>query len=192
MTDHPVPPDPNEDRTLVPPSPPPEEAAVNDAPGEVEPREVEPSDVAAGPASASRSTRSIKVLSILVVVAGLIMMAAGVVTWFVVRDQLADEKIVVSEDAPFLTGEEVNGPFSAYAQAEAINDHALEASGGLTYAELDREDPVRNTVMTASFLRASLFTSVVAFGIAAFAFAAGILLIMIGVALLRVERILRT
>ena len=49
--------------------------------------------------AADRSTRSIRVLSILVIVAGAIFIVAGVVTWFVVRDQLADEKIVVSDDA---------------------------------------------------------------------------------------------
>jgi len=108
-----------------------------------------------------------------------------------VRDQLAAEKIVVSEAAPFLGGWAVDGPLTAYAEAAAINDHALEASGGLTYAELDREDPTRETVMTASFLRASLFTSVVAFGVAFFAFGIGIVLILIGWALLRVERSLR-
>ena len=71
--------------------------------------------------------------------AGAILVIAGVVTWFVVRDQLAAEKIVVSDDAPFLAGNDVEGPFAAYAEAEAINDHALEASGGLTYAELERD-----------------------------------------------------
>ena len=147
--------------------------------------------VPAEPVAARPSTGLVRVLSIIVIVAGALMMVAGVITWFVVRDELADEKIVVSEDAPFLGGNDVNGPFSAYAEAEAINDHALEASGGLTYAELDREDPTRETVMTASFLRASLFTSVVAFGVAAFAFAAGILLILVGWALLRIEGILR-
>ena len=145
----------------------------------------------APPARAASPTRPIRVLAIVVLVAGAILSVTGVITWFVVRDQLAAENIVVSDDAPFLGGEDVNGPFTAYAEAEAINDHALEASGGKTYAELDREDPTRDTVMTASFLRASLFTSVVAFGVAAFAFAAGILLILVGWALLRIERILR-
>jgi hypothetical protein len=144
----------------------------------------------APPAAPSR-TGPLRVLSIIVIVIGAIFIVAGVVTWFVVRDQLAAEKIVVSEDAPFLGGWDVDGPFTAYAEAEAINDHALEASGGLTYAELDREDPTRETVMTASFLRASLFTSVVAFGVAFFAFGIGIVLILIGWALLRVERSLR-
>ena len=130
-------------------------------------------------------------LSILVIVAGAALIVAGVVTWFVVRDQLAAEKIVVSDDAPFLAGQDVNGPFAAYAEAEAINDHALEASGGLTYAELEQDDPTRDTVMTASFLRASLFTSVVSFGVAFFAFGVGIILILVGWSLLRIDRVLR-
>jgi hypothetical protein len=150
-------------------------------------RETPPSGV---PATAPR-TGPLRPLSIIVIVAGALLVVAGVVTWFVVRDQLADEKIVVSEDAPFLGGNDVDGPFSAYAEAEAINDHALEASGGLTYAELDQEDPTRETVMTASFLRASLFTSVVSFGVAFFAFGVGIILILIGWALLRIDNVLR-
>lgn len=153
---------------------------------------VPPPTAEAVPASSSTSTGPLRVLSIVVIVAGAILIVAGAVTWFVVQGQLADENIVVSEDAPFLGGDDVNGPFSAYAEAEAINDHALEASGGLTYAELEREDPVRDTVMTASFLRASLFTSVVAFGVAFFAFGVGIILILVGWALMRIDRALRT
>jgi hypothetical protein len=176
------------DEPIVPPDTTPIELAP---PSLTLPAETEVVALPAESVSARPSTGLLRVLSIIVVVAGALMMIAGVITWFVVRDELADEKIVVSEDAPFLGGNDVNGPFSAYAEAEAINDHALEASGGLTYAELDREDPTRETVMTASFLRASLFTSVVAFGVAAFAFAAGTLLVLVGWALLRIERILR-
>ena len=77
-------------------------------------------------------------------------------------------------------GDEVDGPFSAYCEAMVIDKHALEATGGLRYAELDREDPKRQTAQTASFLQASLFTSVVAFGVAAMAIAVGVLFILIG------------
>lgn len=143
-----------------------------------------PSAVSPQPSDAGRSTRSIRVLSILVIVAGAIFVGAGVITWFVVRDELADEKIVVSDDADRFGGWEVDGPFTAYAEADAIEGHALEASGGLTYAELDREDPTRDTVMTASFLRSSLFTSVVAFGVALMSAGLGVVLIGIGAALL--------
>ena len=114
---------------------------------------------------------------------GIIFAVAGVVTWFVVSDQLAAEKITVSEDADFLAGQDVTGPFTAYAEAQVINKHALEETEGKTYAELERDDPARQTAMQASFLRASLFTSVVAFGVAALATVLGILLVLIGSAL---------
>jgi hypothetical protein len=132
--------------------------------------------------------RTLRTLSILLIVAGAILVVAGVATWITVQNQLADEKIVVSEDADQFAGESVSGPLTAYEQAEVIEQHALEGSGGKTYAELDREDPARNTVMNASFLRASLFTSVVAFGVAAMAAGVGVLVALIGWALLLVAR----
>lgn len=122
-------------------------------------------------------------VGLVVIVAGVIFAVAGVVTWFVVADQLAAENITVSEDAEFLAGSDVTGPFAAYAQAQVINQHALDATGGKTYAELERDDPARETAMQASFLRSSLFTSVVAFGVAALATVLGILLVLIGWAL---------
>ena len=61
-----------------------------------------------------------------------------------------------------------------------IEKHYLETTGGKTYAEIDREDPTRATAQTASFLRASLFTSVVSFGVAALAFGLGIVFILVG------------
>lgn len=42
--------------------------------------------------------------------------------------------------------------------------------------------------MTGSFLRASLFTSVVAFGVAFMAFGIGIVLVLVGIAFRRVAR----
>ena len=133
-------------------------------------------------ASANPSGR-IKVLAVLVAIAGVLLIAGGVATWLVVRDQLQDENIVVAEDARWLAGHTVNGPLTAFSQADVIDTHAREASGGLTYAELDREDPTRETVMNASFLRASLFTSVVSFGIAFLAAGLGIVFLLIAWAL---------
>jgi hypothetical protein len=138
------------------------------------------------------STGPLRVLAVLVIISGVVLMVAGTATWLMVTNQLSDEKIVVSDDADNFAGEDVDGPLTAYAEAEVINDHALEESGGLTYAQLERDDPARETVMTASFLRASLFTSVVSFGVAAFAFGVGILMILIGWALLSVNRALRS
>ena len=131
----------------------------------------------------ARTSSRAGTIGLVVMVAGVIFAVAGVVTWFVVADQLAAENITVSEDAEYLAGQDVTGRFTAYAEAQVINQHALEATGGKTYAELDREDPARTTAMQASFLRASLFTSVVAFGVAALATVLGILLVLIGWAL---------
>lgn len=130
-----------------------------------------------------KGSGSSKALGTLVAIIGILMIVAGGVTWFMVQDQLSEARITVAEDAAFLAGDEVDGPFSAYAQAQIIDKHALEATGGKTYAELDREDPLRETAMNASFLRASLFTSVVAFGVAAMAAGVGLALILIGMAL---------
>lgn len=135
-----------------------------------------------------RSAGTVKVLSILVMVAGLVMLVAGVVTWVTVQNQLADERITVSDDAEWFAGEPVDGPLTAYSEAQVIEKHSLEASGNKTYAELGREDPTRQTVMTGSFLRASLFTSVVAFGVAAMAMALGVLLALVGYALYQTAR----
>jgi hypothetical protein len=121
--------------------------------------------------------RTASIASILV---GAILILGGLVTWILVSNELSDENITVSEDASCLAGDEVNGPFSAYCEAQVIERHALEATEQLTYAELDREDPLREVAMNASFLRSSLFTSVVAFGVAGMAILVGILFILIG------------
>lgn len=117
------------------------------------------------------------------IVVGIVMAIAGVVTWIVVSSTLADQRITVSDDASCAAGDDVNGPISAYCQADIISHHALEATGGKTYAELDQDDPLRDTAMTASFLQASLFTSVVAFGVALMAIGVGIVLALVGFAL---------
>ena len=119
------------------------------------------------------------------------MVVAGAGTWFLVQSQLSDEHITVSDDAAHFAGDSVDGPLTAYSQAETIEKHALEAAGGKTYAELPQDDPTRSTVMTASFLRASLFTSVVSFGVAAMAGGLGIVLLLIGWALLSLAKAVR-
>lgn len=129
----------------------------------------------------------LRIIAILVMVAGLILAATGIFTWFNVKNHLSDEQITVSTDANHFAEQSVNGPFTAYEEALTIQRHALEATGGLTYAQLGRDDPLRDTAMTASFLRASLFTSVVAFGVAAMAVGIGVVLILIGWALLRLS-----
>ena len=131
----------------------------------------------AGPA------RSVRLIGTLSIVAGIVLLLAGAGTWATISSQLAAEKITVSEDASMLPGDKVDGPFSAYAQAQVINDHALAMSEGKTYAELDKEDPTRAVVMNGSFLRASLFTSVVSYGVSALVMGLGVLFGLVGYAL---------
>jgi hypothetical protein len=132
-----------------------------------------------------------RIVAMVSLVAGTVMVVLGLITYFVVQRELADEHIVVSDDAERFGGEPVEGPFTAYAEAMVIKDHALEAGGGQTYAELPQDSPARETVMNASFLRASLFTSVVAFGVAALVVGLGVLFILFGLALLGIVRTLQ-
>jgi hypothetical protein len=166
-------------------------------------------------ATAAKGNGTVKVLGILVVIAGVILVVAGAITWAAVASNLAKEDITVSPDAAHFAGQQVDTPWEAWAQADIINHHALTASNGLTYAQLGSAitaqqntlkaqgktpeeiaaDPSvttlqsqRSTVMTASFLRSSLFTSVIAFGVAVFAFGVGIISLLVGWALLNLSR----
>ncbi|MCK6209959.1 aromatic ring-opening dioxygenase LigA [Georgenia sp. EYE_87] len=139
-----------------------------------------------------------KLAGIVSIVAGLIFIIAGAVTWGLITSNLAEQNITVAEDSSMLPGDDVNGPFSAFAEAQIINEHALSATDGKTYAELGAEvraaeeagdtalaeelQGQRTTVMNASFLRASLFTSVVSYGVAALVVGLGVLLLIFGAA----------
>jgi hypothetical protein len=68
--------------------------------------------------------------SITAIVVGIIMAIAGVITWIVVSTTLSDQKITVADDASCLTGDEVDGPFSAYCQADVIDKHTKDITGG--------------------------------------------------------------
>ena len=165
------------------------------------------------------TNKPVKFVAVLTMIAGLLMIVAGGVTWGLVQSQLKDEHITVAAVTPEnpgrLAGKDVAGPFTAYAQAAAIQHHALDGAQGKTYAQLgadltalkgklkasgatdaDMADngqvkaltATRTTTMNGSFLRASLFTSVVAFGIAALVMGLGLLFILIGYALTKVTK----
>ena len=137
----------------------------------------------------THSRSPLRLLALLVMIGGIVLALGGAATWGLVQTSLSAEKITVAEDARWFAGDAVDGPFTAYSEADIIEHHAMEASEGRTYAELDREDPVRATVMNGSFLRASLFTSVVSFGIAAMAMGLGVLFVLIGFSLSRLAAV---
>jgi hypothetical protein len=160
------------------------------------------------------TNKPVKFIGLFVMIAGLLMIIAGGATWVTVQSQLKAEKITVAkvtdQNPGRLAGKPVAGPFTAYAQANAIKEHALEGADGRTYAEIgqdatelkarlekagankdqvaENEDvkalaATRTSTMNGSFLRASLFTSVVSFGVAALVMGLGLLFILLGFAL---------
>lgn len=153
--------------------------------------------------TAKRATGIAKLAGMLSLIAGIIFVIAGGVTWGMVTSQLKAENITVPGDASFLAGAEVKGPFSAFAQADIINEHALAGTEGRTYAELgaaqreveegspEHEELTaqRNSIMNASFLRASLFTSVVSYGVAALVIGLGALLVVIGLGMNQLAKV---
>lgn len=124
----------------------------------------------------------------LVTAAGAGLTLAGATSWMLIRRRLVDERITVEGDAGRFAGARVAGPLTAYAEADVIERHARDASGGRAYAELGPDDPASSTVLTASFMRASLFTSVLAFGVAALATGLGVVLLLVGATLARASR----
>lgn len=142
-------------------------------------------DAAAAVEPPARPLGAVRVIGVLGIVGGILLIVVGVVAWIMVSTQLRAEDIVIPDDAMAFQGQYVQGPLTAYVQADIIQQHALDMADGQTYAELPMDDPTRDTVMNASFLRASLYTSVVAFGVCALAIGVGIVLILFGWALRR-------
>ena len=92
------------------------------------------------------------------------------------------QDIVTPEDAS-LPNRQVTDAATARSMADVIEKHALEATGGKTYSQLDREDPRRDTAFSASTLRASLYTSIMAFNVADLVVGIGVLILALGVAI---------
>lgn len=142
---------------------------------------------ATAPAPAPRHGLA-RVTGIIGIVIGILMIVVGIAAWIGVSSELAQEQIVVSDDAAFMQGAAVTDPLTAWAQAEVIQQHALDATGGKTYAELDQDDPLREVAATSSYLRTSLFTSIVAFGVALLGIGTGVIAILLGTGLLSLAR----
>ncbi len=168
--------------------------------------------------STTSTKPTVKLIGLFTIIAGILMIVAGGATWVLVTTQLKAENIVVSavteENPGRLAGKPVAGPFTAYAQANAINYHALEGANNRTYAEIGADAKVlkaklaadglskeeiaknpdvkaladtRDSTMNGSFLRASLFTSVISYGVSALVIGLGILFGLLGFALIKLS-----
>lgn len=96
------------------------------------------------------------------IVAGIYAIVQGLDAADVVRERITAENIVTAEDSA-LPNVLVDGYDAAVAQADVIGVHALEATDGQTYAEMDREDPNREIAAKAASLRTSLYSTAMAF-----------------------------
>ena len=63
--------------------------------------------------------RTARTLGTIVAIVGIVMIIAGGVTYYMVHNELKAANITVADDAAFLAGDEVDGPFTAYAQAQS-------------------------------------------------------------------------
>ncbi|HEY1275287.1 MAG TPA: hypothetical protein VGF25_10270 [Thermoleophilaceae bacterium] len=125
-----------------------------------------------------------------------------------VRDDLAREKIVGTEDST-IPGQKVDTGKEAEAFANVMRKHTLEATGGQTYAEMGRfldengkptndenaaqkdpksgqpvENPLRNLWVTETALTTALNTAYFAESVATFAIVMGLALLLSGIGFL--------
>ena len=136
--------------------------------------------------SSNSGSGSAKWISIVVMVVGAIMVIAGAVTYAQVSSTLRDERITVSDDATASRASRCRGPFAAYCEADIIETTPSRRPAARPTPSSTVRIRCAQVAMNGSFLRASLFTSVVAFGVAAMAIGIGIVFILIGVALLNI------
>lgn len=139
-------------------------------------------------------------------VIGIVMIVAGTSAWFAVGAQIKSQDLTVPGDATSNAGKAVAGPITAWSMQETIQMHADHSTDGQTYAELgtvvneakeqygeDSDEAaaaqaLRNTQMNASFLRASLFTSILAYGVSLLVVGTGVSVLLAGTVFLQKRR----
>jgi len=119
------------------------------------------------------------VLGVVFIGGGLYMVSEGRDAKDEVKSAIVAENIVTPEDAD-IPNVQVKDAATAKAQADIIEEHYLKLTGGKTYAELDREDPNRETAFRAATLRTSLNLAVMGFKISDLVIAMGFFMVSIG------------
>jgi hypothetical protein len=119
------------------------------------------------------------ILGLVFIGGGLYMVSEGREASDEVEDAIRRENIVTSEDAR-VPNVPVTDARTAEAQADVIEQHYLEITGGRTYAELDRDDPNRDTALTAANLRTSLNLAVMGFKISDLVVGMGFFMVAVG------------
>lgn len=131
-------------------------------------------------------------------------LGGAIYTW----DQAAAQNVTTPDDAVFAQVP-VRGPLSMWAQADIITHHQLDRTGGLHYAEMDREvqatdeageplvdeagEPVmvpnaaRASWLDATTLTTSLSMGIMAYALSAFAFLIGAFMVALGFGFLKLR-----
>ncbi len=121
------------------------------------------------------------ILGVVFVAGGIYMMTEGQSAKNEVRDAIVAENIITAEDAS-IPSVQVNSAATAKAQADVIEKHYLDITGGKTYSELDRDDPARETAFRAANLRTSLNLAVMGFKVSDLVIGMGAFMVVIGAA----------
>jgi hypothetical protein len=100
-----------------------------------------------------------------------------------VRSDLAREQIVGTPDST-IPGQKVDTGKEAETFAAVIRKHTLEATGGKTYAQMDRDDGLRDMWVTSTALSTALNTAYFAESVATFAIVMGVALLLTGIGFL--------
>jgi hypothetical protein len=150
--------------------------------------------------------------SAVLVLLGITCIVVGLLGRAEVSDRLEQEQIVGTPDSS-ISGETVDSGSEAKIFADTIRKHTLEATGGLTYAEMPRavfedtgkpvpddevdkalasgdaiDNPERQIWITSTALSTALNTSYFAESVATFTIVVGLALILIGIGLLVLTR----
>jgi hypothetical protein len=144
--------------------------------------------------------------SVVMIAFGAASIVIGVTGFNEVRDSIARENIVGTPDST-IPGQKVDTGSEAKAFANVMRKHALEATGGQTYAEMGRfldangkptsdetkaaiangrpvENPLRNLWVTETALTTALNVSFFAERVAVFSIAMGVALLLTGIGFL--------
>jgi hypothetical protein len=129
-----------------------------------------------------------KLFPIALIVLGVVFVGAGAYTVFrgfdarqQVESELIAQNIVTPGDASIPNAQVRDIP-TAQSMADIIEVHAMNSTGGLTYAEMDREDPARQVALNAASLRTSLYTSIMAFEVSTLVMGLGLMIVVMGFA----------
>lgn len=159
--------------------------------------------------TAHRKSFVLLLAGVLALVVGFGATAGGIFGAWYTWDQAVAQDVVTSDDATF-PETAVRGPFTMWAQADVINQHQLESTEGLYYAQMDREVPqvdengeivldengeavmvpneARASWLTATTLTTALNLGVLSYALAAFAVVTGLTLILVGYVFLHIRR----